>query len=111
MPVAFRKLAEQFRIERQAFRGIHRVHPILFVNRLAQYDSPPAGALLEKIVETASANHVAQDIVNGGALRDGHLGLRNSAVARLLYRNATHEVEDADAAIPAFPANADELGR
>src|SRR5215211_8126101 len=37
----------------QPDRRIHRIHPILLVDRLAQHQTPPALPLLEEVVEPA----------------------------------------------------------
>jgi hypothetical protein len=58
-------------------------------------------------VQTTSQSQV----VDGGALRDRHLRLRDRARALDLDRRAAEEVQDPDAALEALPADADELGR
>src|SRR5690606_6453188 len=76
---------------------------------LAQHEAPSSVAPLEEIVEAPGADHVADDTVHAGALRNRHLGLGNRAVARDLDRAAAEEVQNAHAPGPALVVPADEL--
>src|SRR6185295_2427135 len=91
--------------------GVDRIEAILLVDGLAEDDSPPPVAPLEEVVETSGTDHVAHHLVHEPALRDRHLRLRDGAIACELDRGAAEEVEDADPALPALAADADELVR
>src|SRR3954465_7337774 len=60
VPVARWELLEQRLVQYGRGAGRDRVHPVLFIDRLAQHDAPAALALFEEIVESAGAKHVAQ---------------------------------------------------
>src|SRR5437660_1421417 len=109
MSIAFRKPAEQVRIQLDARLRINGIQPILFVDRLTQHDRPKTAALFEKVVKTPRADDVAQYAVDRRALRDRHLGLRDRTLAGDVDRRAAQEMQDADAFVPALAAHFDEL--
>ena len=100
---------QQFLIERQQLSRIHRVHAILFVNRLPEHDAPAIVSLLEEIVKAPGADHVAENIVHQRALIDGHLGLRDGSRTFDVHRECALKVQNVDAAIEAFLADANEF--
>src|SRR6202050_4264579 len=109
MPIALRKLLQQFRIERERRSRTDETEPIFLVNRLAQHHSPSSGSTLDEIVEAAGAHHIAKYLVHFGTLRDAHLGLRDRAIAGQVDGTATKEVQDADSLVPALDGDPNEL--
>ena len=70
-----------------------------------------AGALLEEVVETPCADDIDEHVVHLGALRDGHLGLRDGAIAGEIDGVGAEEVQDAHTLVEAGAAHLDELLR
>jgi len=68
-------------------------------------------ANFSKTTVICGADHVAQNIVDGGALRDCQLGLSDGAVPGQINGDAAQEVENAYSPIPTFAAHADKFGR
>ena len=89
-------------VEKRDGRRIHRVHAVLFVDRLAQHHAPAAVTLLHEVVEAAGADDIDLDAMDLRPLADGHLGLGDSPVACHVDRAPTQEVQDRDPALEAF---------
>src|ERR1700734_584029 len=109
MPIAFREARQQILVEHKFSRRIDRVEPILFVDRLAQNDSPAAVAFLDEIVEASRAHDVADHPPDSGTLEDSHFGLGRGAMPGHVDRSAAKKVQDTDAAGPAFVIDFNEL--
>src|SRR3984957_18105540 len=90
---------------------VDRIHPILLVDGLPSDDGPSAVTVLEEIVETPGADNVNLHVMNHGALVDGHLRLRDGAVAVHVDGAAAQEMQNPDAGFEALPADRDEVAR
>jgi hypothetical protein len=80
-------------------RWIDRIHPVLFVDRLAADDSPTSIPLFEEIIETAEADHIHQNVLHRRALVDGHLDLRDGAIAGDVAGPTAEQMKDIPALI------------
>src|SRR5665213_93112 len=107
--VAFRKLRQQILVEHRPRRGVDRIDAVFFVSQAAEYDAPFAFALFQKIIEPSGAHHVTDHALDRRALRDGHFGLRDGALALDVDAHAAEHVHDAHAAVVAFLADLDEF--
>jgi hypothetical protein len=96
-------------VQRERRRRVDRVDAVLLVDRLPEHDRPPAVAAGEEVVEPAGAGDVAQHVVGHTPLHDRHLGLRDGPVPVQADVAAAQEVQDVDPALPALPADLDEL--
>src|SRR5262249_38771363 len=108
MTIALGKLCEEGRVELELYCRIEDVEAILLVNGLAQHDRPRAVPPLEKVVKATRTHDVAGDAVDGGALRDRHLGLRDGSIASHIDRRAAQEMQDVDALVETLAARLDE---
>src|SRR5260370_39602716 len=79
VPVALGKLRQQVPVQLQLCGRVDRVETVLFVDRLAQHQAPAVVALLEEVVESARADHVADDAIDACAPPNRHLGLAEAA--------------------------------
>ena len=91
--VAFRNPRQQVLVEFEPRRRIHGIEPRPFHKSAGAAPTPPAIALLKKIVELAGVDHVANHTLNGRPLRYGHLGLGDRPRARQIDRHAAEEVQ------------------
>ena len=113
MPISLRKGCQHLLVKLDDSRRIDGINPVLLVNRLAVQHLPPAFVARHKVVKAASTDHVAEHRTIGAlhhaALRDGHLGLRDRAVARYLNSRAAQKVEDAHTFCPPFLRHANKV--
>jgi lysophospholipase L1-like esterase len=86
--IARRQGSESRAVQLEFGGRIDRIDPVLFIDRLTQHQAPAPGAL-----------------------RDGHLGLRDGALTRKVDRCAAQKMQNADPLGPAFPARANEIRR
>src|SRR6185312_12529969 len=86
MPVALRKARKQRRIELRGGAGSHRIDSVLFVDRLAADPPPPPRPALEEVIESSGAHHIAEHTLDGRALTDRHLRLRDGALVHDVAR-------------------------
>src|SRR4051812_29638500 len=100
MAVALGILLELGSVELQDRSGIHRVEPILLIDRLAAHDTPLTLAFFEEVEEATGADHVAFHAVDKTPLRDRHLGLHNGTVSNKVDAHAAEEMKNADASLP-----------
>src|SRR6185437_13726635 len=107
--IAFSKRHQKFLIEVEFGGGIDGIHAILFVNRLAQNQSPTPCALFPEIDKTPGANNVAHYVMNWGALINFHFGLREGAIALHFYRATALKMQDAHALGETLFAHFDEF--
>src|SRR5690606_29849305 len=98
MAIAMGELPQQIGVELKARGGVEQVDAVFFVDGLAPHDAPLIlarnSALLEEIIEAAGAQHISELAVDFGALADGHLGLRNGALALEVDAGAAQEMQD-----------------
>src|SRR5215472_8240464 len=111
MAVALRKLRQQSFVQFEPCGWIQRIEAVFLVDRLAQHQAPTFFALFQEVIEAAGADHVADDVVDAGTLRDRHLGLRDGARARNVDRRTAEKMQDADAAFVTLLAHLDEFVR
>src|SRR5579883_751423 len=111
VPVAFGKLFQQITVQLKPCGRVDRIETILFVDRLAQHQPPTPVALLQEVVESPGAHHIAEDAIDARSLRDRHLGLSDGARASDVDRRAAEEMQDAHAALVAILAHPDEFIR
>jgi hypothetical protein len=68
MPVTFRELRENFRIQLNRFRGIDGIHAVFFIEEPPQNNGPAVVSFLKEIVETAGTKDIDEDAVYRRAL-------------------------------------------
>src|SRR5215472_18431085 len=104
-----RILGEPPFVELEPGTGLHRVEPVLLVDRLAADDRPPAVPPLHEVVEAAQAPDVDGHAADRAALQDHHLGLRYRAASADLAAETAQEMQDLNAAVESVLARLDEI--
>src|SRR5215469_11001072 len=108
MPITLGEFSKKSRIERQLRSRVERIKSILFINWLAQDQSPATFAGFKKIIKAPGADDIAEDAVDGSALMNLHLRLGNGAVVGKIDSAAAEEMQDVDATLEPLAAHRDE---